>query len=234
MPFGSSPLPLPPEPTRLLSELWPVMRPYMEPLDITIGVGTALAARWHHRKSNDIDLFLPNSRHLHQLAAQRSEFLDDLRSHNNDISAFIQPDESAVAHPGYPTVITWMHSNSRTTEPLSNQYEPITSLPLESNSEILSKKFHYRLLQQQLILPKDVFDLAWSIRHEPSTFREVCQPYPTVHLFGIRQNLRLLADTWQLAHPDAAVEEPSDPELARDCLEILIDGLPERPTGPQR
>ena len=108
------------------------MRPYMEPLDITIGGGTALAARWHHRRSNDIDLFLPNSRDLRQLAAQRSEFLQDLRSHNNDISAFIQPDESAVAHPCYPTIVTWMHSNSRTTEPLSNQYEPITNLPLET------------------------------------------------------------------------------------------------------
>ena len=234
MPIGSSPLPLPPEPTRLLNELWPVMQPYMEPLDITIGGGTALSARWHHRKSNDIDLFLPSSQDLLQLAAQRSEFLRDLRSRNNEISAFIQPDESAVAHPSYPTIITWMHSNSRTTEPLSNQYEPITKLPLESNVEILSKKFHYRLLQQQLVLPKDVFDLAWSIRYEPNTFREVCQPYPTVHLFGIRQNLRLLADTWQLAHPDASIEEPSDPELARNCLEVLIDGLPERPTGPQR
>ena len=234
MPSGSSPLALPPEPTRLLNELWPVIRPYTEPLDITIGSGTALAARWHHRKSNDIDLFLPNSRDLHQLAAQRSELLHDLRSHNNDISAFIQPDESAVAHPCYPTIITWMHSNARTTEPLSNQYEPITNFPLETNTEILSKKFHYRILQQQLILPKDVFDLAWSIRYEPNTFREVCQPYPTVHLFGIRQNLRLLADTWQLAHPDAAVEEPSDPELARNCLEVLIDELPERPGGPQR
>ena len=210
------------------------MRPYLESLDITIGGGTAQAARWHHRISNDIDLFLPNYRDLHQLAARRSEFLQNLRSHNNDISAFIQPDESAVAHPCYSTIITWMHSNFRTTEPLSDQYEPITNLPLETNTEILSKEFHYRILQQQLILPKDVFDLAWSIRYEPNTFRDVCQPYPTVHLFGIRQDLRLLADTWQLAHPDAAVEEPSDPELARNCLEVLIDGLPECPGGPQR
>ena len=77
-------------------------------------------------------------------------------------------------------------------------------------------------------------DLAWSIRHEPNTFTEVCQPYPTVHLFGIRQNLRLLPVSWQLAHRDALVEEPSDPDLARNCLQVLIDGLPEVPSGTQR
>lgn len=234
MPSGSSPLALPPEPTRLLRELWPIMRPYMDPLDIAIGGGTALAARWHHRKSNDIDLFLSNFRDLHRLAGQRAEILRDLMAHNSEISATIEPDEAVVAHPSHTTLITWMHSNSRTAEPLSDQFEPITNLQLETTREILSKKLHYRILQQQLILPKDVFDLAWSIRHEPSTFREVCRPYPTVHLFGIRQILRMLPDTWQLAHPDSAVEDPSDPELGRTCLEVLIEGLPELPGGSQR
>ena len=234
MPSGPSPLPLPPEPTRVLNELWPVMRPYMESLAISMGGGTALAARWHHRKSNHIDLFLTNSRDLRQLAVQRSGFLHDLRSHTKDISACIEPDESAIAHPCYPTGIAWMHSNSRTAEPLSDQYEPITRLPLETNTEILSKKLHHRILQQPLILPKDVFDLPWSIRYEPDTFSEVCQPYPTVHLFGIRQNLRLLPVSWQLAHRDALVEEPSDPDLACNCLQVLIDGLPKLPSGPHR
>ena len=166
----------------------------MEFRNVTIGGGTALAARWHHRKSNDIDLFLPNPRDIREIVAQRSQILRDLRSHNSDISAFIEPDESAVAHPCHPTVITWMPSRSRTAEPLSSQYEPITGFPLETNAEILSKKLHYRILQHQLILP----------------------------------------DTWQLAHPDAVIEEPSDPELARNCLDVLINGLPARPGGPQR
>ena len=234
MPAGSSQLALPPEPTRALTELWPVIRPHMESRDVTIGGGTALAARWHHRRSDDIDLFLPNPRDIRELVAQRSQILRALRSHNSDISAFIEPDESVVAHPCHPTVITWMPSRSRTAEPLSSQYEPITGFPLETNAEILSKKLHYRILQHQLILPKDVFDLAWCIRYEPNTFLEVCRPYPAVHLFGIRQNLRFLPDTWQLAHPDAVIEEPSDPELARNCLDVLINGLPARPGGPQR
>lgn len=200
----------------------------MESLDVAIGGGTALAARWHHRQSNDIDLFLPDPGDIRELMEQESQILRALRSRNSGISAYIEADESAVAHPCHPTVITWMHSSSRTTEPLSSQHEPVTGFPLETNAEILSKKLHYRILQHQLVLPKDVFDLAWSILHEPSTFREVCQPYPDVHLFGVRQNLRFLPDTWQLAHPDAAIEEPSDPELARNCLQVLINGLPNR------
>ena len=178
--------------------------------------------------------FSPIRETFSELVAQRSQILRDLRSHNSDISAFIEPDESAVAHPCHPTVITWMPSRPRTAKPLSSQYEPITGLPLETNVEILSRKLHYRILQHQLILPKDVFDFAWCIRYEPNTFLEVFRPYPAVHLFGIRQNLRFLPSAWQLAHPGAAVEEPSDPELARNCLQVLIDGLPERPGGPQR
>ena len=210
------------------------MRPYIKPLDITIGGGTVLAARWQHRKSNDIDLFIPNSRDIHRLVAKKSDFIHDLKSHNRDISALIDLDESTIKHPDYATTITWMHSNSRTIEPLSSQYEAITRFPLETNVEILSKKLHYRLLQQQLILPKDLFDLAWSVRYEPETFHEVCRPYPPIHLYGIRQNLRLLPDTWQLDHPDAGIEEPADIELARNCREVLISGLPERPDGRQR
>ena len=49
-----------PEPAgNILARVMPIMLNVLQPSEITLGGGTALAARWHHRVSTDIDIFVP-------------------------------------------------------------------------------------------------------------------------------------------------------------------------------
>ena len=58
---GVSEFEIPPPADAILVQVAPALLQVLNREDIAIGGGTALAARWQHRQSTDIDLTVPSS-----------------------------------------------------------------------------------------------------------------------------------------------------------------------------
>ena len=218
--------PLPPTATAFLEDSWPILGPHFEGVDARIGAGTALAARWQHRDSNDIDLVMPNSTDFRRVRGSVDAIqtpMERLSYHDVDVDASSMI--TVIHHSGHHVALSWMLASPVTEEPLSGEREPISGLPLESNEEILAKKIRNRLLAAQQAYPRDLYDLAWAIRHENETWK-------TAISLGSRARRRSLAETVGQLPPNRAdakllpqVIRPADPDLERNSLKIVADAI---------
>ena len=126
-----------------------------------LGGGTVLAARWQHRLSTYIYLFMElnlyrsiiNRRHWHEVSNQLSELarrseIKELRTYSTGFTCVTQMGPISV------------FGAARITEkPISSEIEQSTGISTESTAEILMKKIRARMVNGTEYVARDLYDL---------------------------------------------------------------------------
>ena len=135
------------------------------PDDCVLGSGTALAARWRHRLSVDIDLFTsePSYRRIRPALDRRAErwksdaTFDEVRIHPSVIHCHLS-DGLAFSIAG---------SDDVTVRPLSNEREAATGVRLQSTAEIIARKIRARMINRESYVVRDAYDVVCCLEFDP-------------------------------------------------------------------
>ena len=210
---------LPRGPAELLEAVRRPLADYLGGEDhIRLGGGTALAARWAHRHSTDIDLFVGPEAYAN-LYRNSDRFAADVAWHTGAV------EQLGVAH-RYTVIalrdgeITVLATGSLTDQPASGDIVRGTRVPLESNAEILAKKLTHRLAEYHIFVPRDLYDIAVAQRLDPEALDTALTTIPTRALDDIRTELDLLPRDWPEAHREPLLQ-PVYVQEAADSVAIV-------------
>jgi len=136
---------------------------------LVLGGGTALAARWQHRQSTDIDLWLPDT-----LFFQHQAHLVELLQKTFQVHAHIQERDDGTrtlagitpegeftigtVPPLLPAIIPSAVAAERDAE---------WGIRLEPVAETLAKKLRWRMAQNDTIVARDLYDIVTASREDP-------------------------------------------------------------------
>ncbi len=198
-----------------------VRRPLAHAFDgednIRFGGGTALAARWAHRHSTDVDLFVDSDRYLHFQRNTGGRFTLDLTAAAPVIRLAIGRDDTYIRFRGLDGHIT-VNPGALTSEPRSPDTVRGTRLPLETTNEILGKKLVFRMAQRRTILSQDVYDIAWANRRDSA---ELAKAFRAVRRSELGNILEAFSDHTASGRDLAPLLSPSDPALEKRALAIV-------------
>lgn len=212
---------LPPGPGELLQTVRvPLARAFGGEQHLRLGGGTALAARWGHRHSTDIDLFVEPEpyRNFHwntggpfTLALTAAATVDRL---------VIDADATYISFQGRPGHVSISPARALPVDPRSSDTVRGTALPLETTAEILAKKLRFRMAHDKELLSRDLYDLALARERAPAALQDAFDAIRTDQLAEIAavfEDHRARAD-----HPAASpVLAPSDPALAARAADVV-------------
>lgn len=147
----------------------------------TLGGGTVLMFRYRHRLSKDIDIFVPDPQYLGYVSPRLSDVAADLTSdYIEQPGAFIklQFEEGEVDFVASQNLLdeAW-----ETWDILGH------AVKVETASEIIAKKMHYR---GDRATARDLFDLSLVIEREPDALRQAAPflvPHRQAFLKQVRQ-----------------------------------------------
>lgn len=204
-----------------------------------LGGGTALAARWAHRHSTDVDLFVgpaPYERLFHERLAFRDQLQRQLGARAVDIDSgiatihFLQEDQLGE--------VTLATSPPLTRLPSSSDTVRNTAVHLEATAEILAKKLHYRMFLQGRLVPRDLYDLAIASDRDPGPLRSALSVVDASDLQEIHAQLHSLPERWLANHRQPLIRPVSRraaSSAVRITKEIIADALRSRtPSRPFR
>ena len=135
-----------------------------------MGDGTALAARWHHRQSVDIDLFTSdaNYRRIKPALDRRAEkwkadaTFSEVRIHPSVVHCHLSDGlEFSIAG-----------SDDVTLRPLSNEREAVTGVRLQSTAEIIARKIRARMINRESYVVRDAYDVVCCLEFDPQALNE--------------------------------------------------------------
>ena len=216
-------LSIPQGPDVILRQVVEILDPFWDRHSYVLGGGTALAARWKHRHSTDIDLFIKNevyeSIYSKSAAAIRAELEEQVRlgeifefSCGSDaISIKFAPDES----------MSMVSSLAFTDEPLSNEYEERTGVRLESTAEILAKKVFVRMNWRGRYPARDVYDLVVAKYLEPNACDKALQSITDTERHRIAQTIQY--DIQSRSLDPQKIEESKYPEIEQHMWKLSVD-----------
>lgn len=213
-------LDLPTGPAELLAAVRKPLADHLrgEP-NILLGGGTALAARWAHRHSTDVDLFVEPA-HYKRLFHNEAQFTRDLSLH--------APDARQVdVEPGFLKItfgdaghVSVSSSPWLTPDPRSVDTVRASGIPVETTAEILAKKLRYRMIHNERIVPRDLYDLAVARRVDPAALQTALSHLKTEHLHHIDTRLHYLGPGWLRRHPEPLLR-PASHEDATNAIDIV-------------
>lgn len=183
---------------------------------LTLGGGTALAARWAHRHSTDVDLFVDHDIHLRLPA---SGFRDDL-AHTIDGHAYL------TFHQGLTRIllpageVSVDSSYPITTQPRSADTVRGTQIGVHTNAEILARKLGYRILGESAFLSRDLYDLAVAHHLDAAALETAFDIIHPPNLFVIQRGLSEL-DQATVVRDSRSLLHPAHPGEAADFLAIV-------------
>ena len=212
-------LDLPAGPAELLQA---VRRPLADHLGgehhIRLGGGTALAARWVHRHSTDVDLFVSHKAYVN-LYRNAYRFTADVEHHSSNI-------EQLGVGLGYTLIalrdgeITILASEGLTNQPISADTVRGTRIAVDTNAEILAGKFAHRLAEFHDFVPRDFYDIAVARRLDPKALDTALATIPSPLLEGVLAAIDNLPPDWADNHRDPLLQ-PAHPEEAADSVGIV-------------
>lgn len=212
----------------------PLARAFGGEENIRFGGGTALAARWAHRHSTDVDLFVAGDRYLHFQRNTGGRFTLDLTASAPVNRLAIATDDTYISFYGLEGHIT-VNPGRLTAEPRSQDTVRGTALPLETTTEILGKKLVFRMAVQRTIISQDLYDLAWASRHDRAELAKALLAVRTHELAQITEAFDYHAATGSRLTP---LLDPADPTLEKQApaiVEQLVLGqLRDRGPAPGR
>ena len=214
-----------PEPAAtLLREVLPVLREFLDLDEFVIGGGTALAARWQHRTSMDVDLFaepgdatLAPSRSYKEMQQRIRERCDGLAG----FRANRDHGEIVLARPA-AGIVEWSATLRQTPRPAREEIEPASGMQLDAPEEILAQKLYSRMLLRGGRHVRDLYDLAWAVEREPPEILgpalAAVQPEHRPTLLSVVGEMRDGSIPIDFSRP---IEAPADPALQDRAAGVL-------------
>lgn len=185
--------------------------------NIRFGGGTALAARWAHRHSTDVDLFVDSDRYLHFHRNTGGRFTLDLTATASVVRLAIGRDDTYIRFHGLDGHIT-VNPGALTPEPRARDTVCGTNLPFETVNEILGKKLVFRMAQRRTILSQDVYDIAWANHRDRA---ELAKAFRAVRRSELADILEAFGDHTASGRQLAPLLDPADPGLEKRALAIV-------------
>ncbi len=137
-------------------------------LDWTLGGGTALALKRHHRISYDIDIFLQDARHLRALAPNRNPAARAITDRWQEPGNYLRLEREEGA-------IDFILA-ARLTDLAPWLYDfKDRHIAIEEPAEVLAKKLKFR---GSRLLPRDIFDLLAADRADPAIVKTAVTAAP--------------------------------------------------------
>lgn len=140
------------------------------PIPWSLGGGTVLMLRLNHRRSKDIDAFLPDPQYLGLFNPRMSDAAQSLTSDYDEsaghVKLFLPEGE-----------IDFVVAAPLTDEPFEDAFVDGLSVRLERSAEIIAKKFWHR---GNLATARDLFDLAAVSQSDPEAIT-TAMPFLTRH-----------------------------------------------------
>ena len=225
MPLTSKTLQLPPRQTELLHAALGLLHGCV-PVDVCVlGGGTALAARWGHRTSLDIDLFTTERTFrgaVNELAGRVAEWqasgrLASARMHPTVVHC-ITPQGDEFSLGGSDDITT-------SAIPL-DECEVTTGTRLQSTSEILARKVRARMVNLRQYVVRDAYDVVACLLHDPDSLDHALaslDPLDHAHLdYDSTRSSLVLDDRKPLI--DAAYEGLCDSEDLKTAMFAALTG----------
>lgn len=231
---------LPSGPAELLEA---VRRPFDDALGgeehMRLGGGTALAARWAHRHSTDVDLFTGRDPYR-RLWRRRDAFKRAVVEHAGPakVLSVRRWNTKIVLQEGGE--ITLFTSGTQTDEPRSGDTVRGTRVPLETNAEILAKKLWGRMLDSETLLARDLYDFAVARHHDQAAVKAAMEHIDVSDLQRLHRELGSLPRGWVNQPSQRPLIRPSHPEEAADPAPFvraqvwreILSRTPPRPHRP--
>ena len=201
---------------------------------IRLGGGTALAARWAHRDSADVDLFVGDDAYA-KLYRNSYQFTADIEGYCDTVGQLgVGPGHTIIALPDGE--ITVLATRSLTDQPVSRDTVRGTRIGIESTTEILAKKLTHRVATYHIFVPRDLYDIAVARRLDPEALNTALATIPPPSLDDVRHALALLPSDWAVRHRKPLLQ-PAHARDATDSVAIvqrvieryLADGNPPTP-----
>ena len=215
-PASSAELSLPPALLTVLGRTIRVLSAHLDQTTLWLGGGTALAARWNHRHSTDIDLFYDEGRrsdlemslaslfrHLHALALRGEIVLKAVRPQGATWTA----DDVPVSL--YPSRIFHLAGSPNDSVTVQDQ-----KVAVEPSADILLKKLRARMLHSQEYLSRDLYDLITAHVEDPGAVRAAFE--------------HLLADERAMLRYDGE-HHPIRARMGRDIADAAYPALASQP-----
>lgn len=176
-----------------------------------LGGGTALATRWRHRHSTDVDLFVDPADYARLFKGEQQFRADLERQTRSARNIAIEPGFARIvlADGGEVSLST---SPSLTGDPLSADTVRGTGVPLETTAEILAKKLRYRMIQNAQIVPRDLYDLAFARQNDPGALQTALSTLNEDHIHDIDAELSYLRPGWIERHHQPLIAPISRPD----------------------
>ena len=137
--------------------------PHLPRLEWTIGGGTVLMFKYHHRLSHDIDIFITDAQYLTVLSPRLNDKVEDLTTHYREDSQHVKlifDDLGEVDFVSAPRLV----ANSTQAATIHGR-----EVLLDKPEEIIAKKCFYRA---DGFTARDVFDMAVFLAKDPSVVKK--------------------------------------------------------------
>lgn len=132
----------------------------------SLGGGTVLMRRFHHRISKDIDIFVPDPQYLGHVSPRLNDSVSELTSNYDEQATFLKLSFAEGE-------IDFIVSRPLTTGPTVDETIFERRIRVDTPAEILAKKINYRGPQ---FTARDIFDFALVAEKEPTAL-EKAKPY---------------------------------------------------------
>ncbi len=183
---------------------------------LTLGGGTALAMRWAHRRSIDLDLTVDFAVNARLPVSGFQADIDRLTGKQGYVT--FAPGLTRIDLPAGE--ITVDGSDSLTRNPRSADTIRGTRIPLHTTAEILARKLGYRMLARGRYLSRDLYDLAVARRADPEALTTALATFHPDSLATLRRNLAQL-DQDHIVSQSPPLLDSAHPLEADNFLDIL-------------
>lgn len=180
---------------------------------LTLGGGTALAMRWAHRRSIDLDFTVDFAVNARLPVSGFQTDIDRLTGKQGYVT--FTPGLTRIDLPAGE--ITVDASDSLTRNPRSADTIHGTRIPLHTNAEMLARKLGYRMLARGQYLSRDLYDLAVARQADPEALTTALATFHPDSLAALRRNLAQL-DQAHIVSQSPPLLDPTHPREADDFL----------------
>ena len=179
--------------------------------NLTLGGGTALAARWNHRRSTDIDLFMAYE--------DFQKISDSLATALTGSSGILTWEDGqgwcrVSCAEGEFAIATSQSVLKPTSKARPTDVSAVWGVRLEAVDEILAKKLRLRIYGNGEFLSRDCYDLVTSAEIDPDSLTRALKVLTTRQRQEIAKELRSLRSLAKLGGRD--LEAPHKPEWLPD------------------
>ena len=205
---------------------------------VALGGGTVLAARWHHRRSIDLDFFVRQSTFAEMIARRESELRDALRE--VAFGLIVTPHHMQCVMRNTSVEVSVSVTDHETATAPEASDEAGHGIATQTTIAILVGKMAGRMMRQGRATARDIYDLCVAERMDPDALLAAATTVPSGALRRtadflpeeLAGNLRLkplLAPTYTDIAEDLAAH--GGKLLLRLCEQVDGLGPAPKPTG---